>query len=514
MSPESILAFLVILGVLVAFHEFGHMIAAKLSGMKVEEFAFGFGPKLVRLFKRRETEYTVHAFPLGGFVKITGMEPGEEDIPDGFQAKPIWKRALVIFAGPLFSFILAVLLFELIGVFWGFPDGNKTLNRVLMVEPQTVASRAGLRAGDEILSINGQKVTTGTEMIDIIHASPGKQVTLLVKRNSRESTLEAVPRWSITYVGAHWSFMDGKHAKVSSVGKESVAAEAGIREDDVLLRFNDKPIESGEALNAAIQANGTRRATLTLSRDKETVTARVKPEIMTVDFAGAKWYFPGTIAGEVEQQGKKNTIKMGDQLLEVEGKKINSAEQLLAAGRDGRSLDIKIKRPQVEKPVRLTVAPGKVDSALSESFGRLGFTPQFAFTKMGFVDSLKEGWAETRELVSLVFASLAPEKIGSNVGGPILIARQTDITVTLGPYYVVRLAAMLSLSLAIINMFPIPIFDGGHLALLGIEAVRRKRMTREQMQWVQFVGLAIIGLLIITIFFSDISKLFRGEVPQ
>ena len=94
------------------------------------------------------------------------MEPGEEHIPDGFQAQSLWKRALVIFAGPLFSFILAVPLFQLIGVVWGFHDGSKTLNKVLMVSPRTVAARIGLRAGDEILKINDRRVTDGSQMID------------------------------------------------------------------------------------------------------------------------------------------------------------------------------------------------------------------------------------------------------------------------------------------------------------------------------------------------------------
>ncbi len=513
MSPESLVVFLLILGVLVAFHEFGHFIAAKLSGMRVEEFAFGFGPRLLRLFKRRDTEYTVHAFPLGGFVKITGMEPGEEHIPDGFQAQSLWKRALVIFAGPLFSFILAVLLFQLIGVVWGFHDGSKTLNKVLMVSPRTVAARIGLRAGDEILKINDRRVTDGSQMIDIIHASPGKEVTLLVKRDSREFTLSAVPRWSIDYLGANWSFMQGDRAEVKTVPEESTAAKAGVKAKDVLLTFNGKPIIGGQAFDEAIRQNGTNEATLVLTRDGLRVTVRATPSIRTVDLAGVRWYFPGAFAGDLLDK-KGSRIKLGDRLLEVNGRKVTSGERLLDAVRATERVALKIERHNVEKPIRLSVAPGKVDSAISESMGLVGFTPQFAFTKMGFVDSLKAGWESTRDLISLIIASLAPKRIGESVGGPILIARQTGITVTLGPYYVVQLAGMLSLSLAVINLFPIPIFDGGHLALLGIEAIRKRRLTREQMQWVQLAGLAIIGMLIVLIFFSDITKIAGGELPQ
>ena len=515
MSPESLLVFIVILGVLVAFHEFGHFIAAKLSGMRVEEFAFGFGPRLVRLFTRRDTKYTIHAVPLGGFVKITGMEPGEEDIPDGFQAQAIWKRALVIFAGPLFSFILAVLAFELIGIFWGFQDGTKTLNRVLMVNPQTVAAHIGLRAGDKILKINGQTVTNGTEMVEMIHSRPGRQVVLLVDRNGHLSTLKAVPRWSIEYLGATWSFMNGDQAVADNVAKDSQAAKAGIMPDDTLISLNGKPILNGADMDAAIRANGMRAATLDLSRRKQVITVHATPAVRTVDLAGATWYFPEAVAGRFVQQNRPSgPIKLGDRLLSVGGKKITTGEQLVAATRGASKVNLEIDRLNVEKPLRLSLAPGRVTSAISESIGLLGFTPQFAFTKMGFVDSIREGWRSTRGLISMIFASLAPAKIGKSVGGPILIARQTSIVVALGPYYIIQLGAMLSLSLAVINLFPIPIFDGGHLVLLAIEAVRRRRLTREQMQWVQMAGIAIIGVLIVAIFFSDISKIIGGQIPQ
>lgn len=511
MTPESIVVFIIILGVLVAFHEWGHLVVAKLFGMKVEEFALGFGPRLVRLFKRRETEYNVRAVPLGGFVRITGMEPGEEDVPDGFQSKPIWQRALVIFAGPLFSFILAVLVFELIGIVWGYPTGA-TLNRVLQVSPHSVASTIGLRAGDNLKEINGQRITNGTQMVDIIHARPGKDVVLLVDRDGKLSTKKAVPRWQIDYLAAAWSFMHGDRAKVEDVTEKSPAEKAGIKTDDILISFNGKPIVGGPALDSAIKANGMREATLVLRRGDKNVTVHPTPAVRTVDFAGAEWYFPEAEVGKVIV--KTSPFKFGDDLLSVNGKKIHSGEELLAALRSARKADVEIKRPDAKEPVHVSVAPGQVTSAISSSQGLLGFMPQYAFTKMGFTKSLEAGWSGTRRLVAAIFESLSPAKIGKSVGGPILIARQTGITVAQGPYYVVQLAGMLSLSLAIINFFPIPIFDGGQLAILGIEAIRRRRLTREQMQWVQMAGLAIIGALILTIFFSDIHQWVGGQLPQ
>lgn len=512
MNIESWVAFGLILGVLVFFHEWGHFIAAKLSGIRVEEFAFGFGPRLVRLLKRGDTEYTIHAVPLGGFVKLAGMEPGEEDIPDGLQAQSAGKRAAVFFAGPFFSFILAVLVFQFIGIYWGFQDESKTLNKVLMVNPHTVASRIGLRAGDTIIEIDGKKITNGTEMVDAIHSSPGKQVTLFVERNGSLSVRTAVPRWSIVYLDTSWSFMDGDRAIAGRVDPTSSAQKAGIQADDELVSINGKPILDGAVMEKAIRTNGTGTVTMQLLRKKQAVTVRAKPTEQWVDFAGAKWYFPGAVAYKLDKQNKN--IKIGDQLLSINGKKIKTGEQIMSAAQGKAKVDVEIERGQNPKHVRLSVAPGRVDSSVYEAIGLLGFTPQFAFIKMGFVKSIEAGWAQTTSLVKMIFASLSPSKIGKNVGGPILIAKQTSMTVALGPYYVVQLAGMLSMSLAVINLFPIPLFDGGHLALLGVEAIRKRRLTKEQMGWFQMVGFAIIILLIVTVFYSDISKLLSGQIPQ
>ena len=182
MFIETAIALVLIFAVLVLFHEFGHFAAARLVGMRVEEFAFGFGPKMITLFKRGDTEYTLHPIPLGGFCKIAGMEPDEQDIPDGFQAQAIWKRALVIFAGPFMSFVLAVLVFVSLGVYWGFPDFAKVQNRVGAVNPQTEAYRMNLRAGDRILEINGARVTDGEQLTSFIHSRPGERINLVIDR--------------------------------------------------------------------------------------------------------------------------------------------------------------------------------------------------------------------------------------------------------------------------------------------------------------------------------------------
>ena len=514
MNLESLIVFVVVLGVLVVFHELGHFIAAKFSGMRVDEFAFGFGPKLVTVAKHRETEYTIHAFPLGGFVRITGMEPGDEDVEGGFQAQPLWKRALVIFSGPFFSFVLAVMVFQFVGLFWGFQDETKTLNKVLVAQPNTVASRIGLRAGDQILEINGTKVTDGARMVEIIHQNPGKRITLVVKHDGHVSTRTAIPSWFIGYLGASWSFMNDDQAVVQAVEPKSDAAKTGIKTDDKLVGINGRTIVGGSQMETAIKANGTKVADMTLLRGGKTVNVKIHPSIQSVDFAGAKWYFPGAQAYTIDRKNPQSRkFRVADELVSIGGVKIKTGQELVEVARGG-PLDGVLKRDREEKPITVTVDPGKVTPAVYEAMGLLGFQPQYAFVKMGFVESIQAGWLGTVRLVQAIFAALAPSHISENVGGPLMIAKQTSTLVELGPYYVVQMGGMLSMSLAVINLIPIPLFDGGHLALLAIEGARRRKLTREQMQYVQMVGFAIIILLAVAVFFSDITKIVGGQIPQ
>lgn len=508
------------LGVLVFFHEWGHFIAAKLSGIRVEEFAFGFGPRLVRLFQRRETEYTIHAIPLGGFVKLTGMEPGEEDVEGGFQAQAIWKRAVVIFAGPLFSFILGVAVLLFVGVYWGFQDPSQPQPRVRLVQPKTEAARVDLRAGDRVLEINGTKITKGTQMTDLIHRSPGRHLTLLIDRDGKKLAKTATPRWIVWYLGAQWSFMNDGNASVESVSKPSAAARAGIQQDDKLVSFNGKPVGSGQELIAAVNANDDRQAHLVLERNRRIVSVTAKPDLQWVSFAGVKWLFPGGLATADNGATPLAGIRQDDEIVSINGRKITSGEDMAAAlsAAKGQAVNLVVNRERGKTP--LTVPPGAVSAASIDSgsytgMGLLGFIPAPRLVKMGFSESIKLGLANIGRMVESLATTLTSRRIKEDVGGPVMIAKITQTSVAQGPDSVGLLLGSLSLSLAIINLVPIPaVLDGGHLLLLGIEAVRRKRWSRTQMQAMQMVGLAMIAVLIVLIVVSDITKIATGQVPQ
>lgn len=188
----SILGVIAVIIVLVVAHELGHFLVAKACGMRVEEFAVGFGTRKFTVAKRGGTEYNIRPIPAGGFVRISGMEPGEECPPDGFNAKPVGSRMAVIFAGPLASFLFAYVLFIVLGFTAGLPTGGP-LPVVEVVSAGSPAARMGLKAGDTFLRIAGKPVPTGDDMMQTIRSCPGKPIKVVVRRGGETLTLTGTP---------------------------------------------------------------------------------------------------------------------------------------------------------------------------------------------------------------------------------------------------------------------------------------------------------------------------------
>jgi len=339
--------FAAILGVLVFFHELGHLWAAKLSRMRVYEFAFGFGPVLVRLGRRGDTDYSIRSVPLGGFVRIAGMDPGEEDVEDGFHSKAAWKRALVIAAGPFMSLVLGYVVFLLIGFVWGFATDIPT-NKVYMVQKGSPAAEAGLQKGDIIYAIDGRRVTDGRQVTKAIRSSEGRQLTIQVKRG-----------------------------------------------------------------------------------------------------------------------GKFIVVKASAKLQKLEGKKV----------------------------------------------WLLGFTPEPVMRRAGVVESIKKGTILTANVVIGIVRTLFSHRITQDVGGIVMIGYVTGEMVKEGAYSVLFELAMLSLMLGVLNLLPIPVLDGGHLLYLLIEKIRGRRLDPQTWQAVQGAGLVFLILVVIAVFFLDISRLASGRIP-
>lgn len=234
----TILAAIVLFGVLITVHELGHFLAAKGTGMLVTEFSIGFGPKLFQK-KVGETLYSLRLCPLGGYNRIAGMEPGEAVTPRGFNGRPLWARMLVILAGPFMNFLLPFLLFFGIFAVSGLtlPVNKPVVGSLMEGYP---GAAAGLQAGDRLVSINGQKLEKWNDINSLVQENGPKPGKVVIRRDGREMTLTLQPRFD----GESKRFLIGvrpplEHRQLSlweslktaglAVGKTTVAMVDGLR---------------------------------------------------------------------------------------------------------------------------------------------------------------------------------------------------------------------------------------------------------------------------------------------
>jgi regulator of sigma E protease len=193
---NTLFAFILVLGLLIFVHEFGHFIFAKLFGVRVLKFSLGFGPKVVGKVIG-ETEYVISAFPLGGFVKMFGENPDEQQVPGedrkvSFAHKPVWQRFMIVFAGPLFNLLFSVVLFFMVFTFVGIPTPVDT-TQVGKVNENSPAAVAGMRPGDVILQIENKETTGWLDVLEEVKNSQGKPVSVVIQRGGEQLTLQIIP---------------------------------------------------------------------------------------------------------------------------------------------------------------------------------------------------------------------------------------------------------------------------------------------------------------------------------
>ena len=201
---NTMISFLIVLGLLIFVHEFGHFIWAKLFGVKVLKFSLGFGPKLISK-KLGETEYLISAFPLGGYVKMFGENPGEvteetvttEDVSRSFSMRPVWQRFIIVAGGPLFNLIFAMFLFFFIVLAAGLPQPVETTT-ISGVGPDSPAAAAGLLPNDTIVAIDGQQTNRWEDVSMLIKNSSGREVLLTIQRDKDIVEIPVQPSMEIT----------------------------------------------------------------------------------------------------------------------------------------------------------------------------------------------------------------------------------------------------------------------------------------------------------------------------
>jgi regulator of sigma E protease len=480
MTLTGILSIVLVLGACVLFHEAGHFILAKLSGMRVDEFAAGFGQRLVG-FKYGETEYRINLIPLGGYVKIAGMEPGEAEVERGFYTFPRWQGATVLVAGSVMNVILAALAFTVITVAQGVPVFPDRAVEITKVMPDSAASEAGIQAGDEIVAIDGVRTTLFVE--DVTPDGPADEAgmqpyTWLYKRGKDD----------LTAPGDLLRIMQQPAATTEETAPESPESEPAPP--------NTVTVEA-----AMFDSNGdlitTRQLHLPIAKD------------IPADWTEAE-------AGPILERA------LGCSFLPLDHGSVASyiasrpdQEVTVIVLRDGAELEFTVKpRPQWAR-VMTEDDRGRIASS-HEKVGRIGVVISGRKEPVPLHKAALLGMEQSWDAVVMVYDGLTmmiKGDIAPEASGPIGIAAMTADRAEMGWAAVVSLGAIISANLAVINMFPIPPFDGFRLVLLGVEGIIRRRVNAKVELYMTISGVAAILGIFLVITFRDIFNLMLYNTP-
>ena len=441
-------SFLVLIGILVTIHEYGHFIVARLCKVHVQTFSLGMGPIIYKRKDKHGTEFALSALPLGGYVsmitnKLIEVEPEikeqltKEQLKNTFDSKPKWQRAAIMIAGPLANFILSILVFCFI--FMNTIDPNnvaviKNVDKSAYIQPVS-----NIAVDDQLLGINSQVITDPKDFsLELLsYAGLTGKIDLLLKNNdSSETYVESI------YVE---DFLDTSEAQKDPMSGLGLAIE-----------YRSLPIIGGVSQGSA------------------------------ADLAG---------------------INIGDQIVEIGGQSINYIQDIkgLIKENPGKELGFVIKRngEEIYKSIL-------IDSKLNQEDITQGSLGVNFGSQRGFISSLNKAVYETYNLsikTLLFIGKMLTGNMGAdNLSGPIGIAQMAGDTAKAGVIPFLYLMALLSISLGVLNLLPLPVLDGGQLVLLGVEAVRGKPLPEKVENYVFTIGAVLVGMLMIFAVFNDISR--------
>lgn len=450
---DYIIYFAITIGILVFIHEFGHFAAAKLSGMRADVFAIGFGKRLFGWNKKSgfsfgelpkdfdgegHTDYRLSLLPLGGYVKIAGMVDESFDTefadrppqPYEFRAKPLWAKVFVITAGVAMNLLLAWAIFWGANFFQGKPTTATTT--IAYVDEGSAADSAGFLSNDKILSINGKSVKNWEALrTEIFINTLGENINVKVLRNGTEQNL-LVERKLIPEDEAQGLFLvpSGVKPAIGDVMKDSPAEKAGIQTGDILLSLNNTPLYSPKQTTKIITSNAGITLPLVVLRGNDTVN--------------------------------------------------------------------------------IVVTPGE-DSKIGVAIASV-FTGKVNYETYGFFGSIYYGWVDVVRMTELTF-NMVGKVFSGNIefkkafGGPIKIAQIAAKSADTGIASFLYFLALLSLSLAIINIMPFPVLDGGHLVIIIFESIIRREIPIKIKLAIQNTGFVLLLLLMAFIIYNDILSL-------
>lgn len=451
---HNLLFFIIAIGVLVAFHEFGHYWVARLLKVKVLRFSIGFGkPLYVRKVQKGDDliEFAVAAIPLGGYVKMLDEREGpvDESIRHrAFNTQPLASRFAIVAAGPVFNFILAIFLYFIF--FVNGEDGIKPM----IAEPvaQSPAAIAGFEAGDEIVAVAGQQVRTWNEfrMALIEHGLDGGDIVLDVRSSDLYQTQRLISigdrhilneKNDVVELLGFDMWRPDFPAVIGGVSEAAPAERAGLKAGDRILSIDQQSVSDWQQVVDVIQSSANKTLQLTISRQGESHEISLQPE----------------------------SRERGDQPIGFMGAYPEVSQQLLDQSR------VRIEYGVFEAMQRATV----------------------------------ETWTFSVLTLKVLGKMLVGQAALENISGPITIAQYAGITASIGFLIYIKFLAMISVSLGVLNLLPVPMLDGGHLMYYLVELVKGSPVSQRVEQLGQQVGIILLFLLMSLAIFNDIQRLLN-----
>ncbi len=529
---DALLPIVILLGVLIFFHELGHFLVAKLFDVQVERFSLGFGPALLRRTVG-ETEYVLAALPLGGYVKMLGEVPGEElaeaERERAFNNKPPWQRIAIALAGPAMNMLLPVFVVAGI-VMTGIPTLTSTVGAV---RPGTPAQLSGLLPGDRIVSVDGAEIWRWKGLTSALSSAEAPVVAIGVERNGEALEFvierERLEDGGLGPIGVE-SF--AASSMVGVVDEDGLAAMAGVRTGDRIVAVNGAEVADRYGLVTAIsQAEGALelevRRSLEDTEERLLVTIR-NDEARSLETLGLVPADFSVLEVEPASPARAAGLEQGDLFLRVAGQPVVSREQVrdLIRASQGESLELELLRDgqtvsaELSATKRVIPAP---DGGMETRFV-IGITIGPELTGGEYVDevianpfvALWRGVVGTADIFVLIIRGLVQLFSGSvgigSLAGPIGIGEIAADTLQRSWTDFFSFMAVISVNLAILNLLPIPVLDGGQILLTLAELVRGSPLPERAREMAQAVGLSLILVLMGFAFWNDISRNWEGIV--
>ena len=446
----AVLAFIIAISILVVVHEFGHYWVAHTLGVKVLRFSVGFGkPLWLRRYGKDRTEWVIAALPFGGYVKMLDEHEGKVAAKErhrAFNAQALWKRALIVLAGPMFNLVFAVLVYSGVNMV-----GTEGLRPVVgKVTEGSLGDRAGFQSGDRLISIDGRTVQSWDQHRLYLY----------------ERALDKAPvqYWVVDRRGAERErVLDFSSISARDVGSGTVEREIGLVPDLPELKpVLDSVEPGGPAARAGLQPRD-----LIVSVDH-------KPVRQWAEVVAAISSRPGeTLRFEVQRGGVAHTLNVAVERTERQGKTV---------GKIGVGVHI----PELSGDYRVQVSFGPAEAVQQ---------------------GIESTWRMSALTLKMFWKMLNLEVSAKTISGPLTIAQYAGATVQIGFERFVLFLAVVSISLGVLNLLPIPVLDGGHLLFYTYESIRGKPLSDVALHRLQQMGFAMLMGLMMLALYNDIARL-------